>query len=52
VKRAEKICKRNTSRGHRAAQKRRLKRARRAAEKTDPENAGTRIRDFTRGWTE
>jgi len=37
-----------TSPGHRAG----MKRLRRRAEKKDPENAGTKIRHFTRGWTD
>ncbi len=31
-------------------EKRKLKRLRRRHEKRDPENAGTKIRHFTRGW--
>jgi len=40
-----------TGPGHKRHAKRLLRRARRRAERLDPESAGTRICDFTRGWT-
>lgn len=50
MKRAEKICP-GEKPGARRHLKRQVKRARRRSEKADPENAPTRIKDHTRGWS-
>ena len=43
---------RHASRGEKAEAKKRAARARRRAEKLDPENAPTRLRELTRGWAD
>lgn len=50
VSKAEKICP-GESRGYRRHLKRKVKRARRRSEKHDVENATTRLKDHTRGWS-
>lgn len=52
MKKAEKNCKRYTGRKERHWCKRMAKRARRRQERVDPENAATRLRDLTRGWSD
>lgn len=52
MKKAERICKLHDGPAERRYQKRKLRRARRRDERRDPEMAGTRIRDYTRGWTD
>jgi hypothetical protein len=51
MKRAEKICASAPPKVRRQ-KKRDLRRARRREERRDPENAGTRLRDYTRGWSD
>lgn len=46
------LCRCNKSEMSRRYQKKHLRRARRRAEKQDPENAGTKNRHFTWGWSD
>ena len=48
----EKLCKLYTGANHRRYMKRKTRRLRRRAEKRDPENAPTRLREMTRGWSD
>jgi len=52
MNRAEKICRRHTGPKERKHLKHKVVKARRRAEKTDPENAPTRIRHFFYGWSD
>lgn len=51
MKKPEKLCP-GAPPGVRRHCKRSLRRARRRAERLDPENAGTRTRDYVRGWSD
>lgn len=52
MNRCEKRCRQHTSSKEARYLKRMLARARRRDEKKNPGNAGTRIRDYTRGWSD